>query len=418
MLEHYYVRPDTVDHVRSSWVGESIEKYVEWLSSNGYASRTIWRRIPLLMDFGEFARRQGATKLVELPGQIEKFTWYRLKKHNRGCKGKETRRRVLEEFRNPVEQMLELVIPGLANKGRKPGPFEDLLPHFFDYLRNERGLKESTLAHYKSNLGSFEKYLQEIGFHELSAISPIIISGFVTNSSHLCKASLGVRCTALRVLLRYLYSEGIIAKDLSATLDSPRIYRLSNIPRSITWDEVNRMLAMVDHRTPLGKRDHAVLLLLITYGLRAREIAALTLENIDWRRERLLVPDRKAGNSTAYPLSPIVGEAILDYLQHGRPKTSKRHLFFQGSAPYKLMNSQNVSQRAAYYILKAGISINRPGSHTLRHTCVQRLVDADFTLKTIGDYVGHQSAKSTEIYAKVAVGPLREIGSGIGEDIL
>jgi integrase len=178
------------------------------------------------------------------------------------------------------------------------------------------------------------------------------------------------------------------------------------------------MLEAVDRRTPLGKRDYAILLLLVTYGLRAREIAALNLDDIDWRRERLRVPERKADHFTAYPLSPIVGKAILDYLQHGRIKTPDRHIFFRVLAPYRPMTFDSVSIRASRYLHKAGIQVGRPGSHTLRHTCVQRLVDADFSLKAIGDYVGHRSAASTEIYAKVAVEALREIGSGVGEEVL
>ncbi|NPV54635.1 MAG: tyrosine-type recombinase/integrase [Firmicutes bacterium] len=209
-----------------------------------------------------------------------------------------------------------------------------------------------------------------------------------------------------------------LAKDLSNTLDSPRLYRLSSIPRSITWDEVNRMLEVVDRRTSIGKRDYAILLLLVTYGLRGREIAALTLDDIDWRRERLRVPERKADHFTAYPLSPVVGEAILDYLQHGRPKTPDRHIFFRGLAPYRPMTFAGVSGRASHYLHKAGIPVGRPGSHTLRHTCVQRLVDAGFSLKAIGDYVGHRRPASTQIYAKVAVEDLREIGSGVGEEVL
>lgn len=420
MLERYYVRPDTCDRVRSSWIGGPIERYVEWLTENGYSSRTVLRRIPLLMEFGEFTRQHGATKLEELPGHIEGFTLHWVKKHGRGRKTDKARKRVEEEARNPVEQMLGLmVIPCFEDKGRTREPFQDFAPGFFDYLRNERGLKEGTIVHYRGNLCSFDKYLQEIGLHELHTLSPVILSGFVTNGSErLCKTSLRVRCTALRVFLRYLYRERIVAKDLSNTLDFPRLYRLSSIPRSITWDEVNRMLEAVDRRTPLGKRDYAILLLLVTYGLRAREIAALTLDDIDWRRERLRVPERKADHFTAYPLSPIVGKAILDYLQHGRIKTPDRHIFFRVLAPYRPMTFDSVSIRASRYLHKAGIQVGRPGSHTLRHTCVQRLVDADFSLKAIGDYVGHRSAASTEIYAKVAVEALREIGSGVGEEVL
>lgn len=417
MLELYYVRPDTCDHVRASWIGGPIERYVKWLTENGYSSRTVLRRIPLLMEFGEFARLQGATTLADLPEQIEGFTKHWLQKHGQGCKTDKARSCVLDEARNPVMQMLSLIMPELKEK-RRVEPFQELVPGLFDYLRNERGLKESTLHHYRNSLYAFEKYLQNIGLKELSDLSPVILSGFVTSSSGLCKDTLGIRCTAVRILLRYIYRERIIASDLSDVIDSPRSYRLSSIPRSITWEEVNRMLGAVDRRTPLGKRDHAILLLLVTYGLRSREIAALTLDDIDWRQGRLRVCERKAGHSTAYPLSTIVGEAILDYLQHGRPKTFDRRIFLRIKAPYIPMTYESVSGRAARYLRQAGIPVCRPGSHTLRHTCVQRLVDADFSLKAIGDYVGHRSPDSTAIYAKVAVEALRKIGSGVGEEIL
>ena len=159
-------------------------------------------------------------------------------------------------------------------------------------------------------------------------------------------------------------------------------------------------------------------MLLVTYGLRSREIAALTLDDIDWRRERLAVPERKAGHSTAFPLSAAVGEALVDYLRHGRPQTDERRVFFRALAPVVPMSTDAVSGRARHYLLKAGIDVPRPGSHTLRHSCVQRLVDADFAFKTIGDFVGHRSAKSTEIYTKVAVEQLRQVALGDGEEVL
>lgn len=417
MLELYYVNPETWDRIRASWIYGPIERYVEWLNKHSYSATTVRKRIPILMEFGEFARRQGVTILEELPGHIEGFAQYWLQKHGQGCKTDEARKRVLMEAQNPARQMLVLLMPELKEKGRVE-PFQKLVPGLFDYMKNERGIKESTLQHCRSNLYAFERYLQNIGLKELRNLSPVILSGFLTSSSGLCKNSLGIRCTAVRILIRYLYRERIIANDLSGALDSPRNYRLSSIPRSITWDEVNRMLEAVDRRAPIGKRDHAILLLLVTYGLRSREIAAMTIDDIDWRQGRIRVPERKAGHSTAYPLSTIVGEAILDYLQHARPKTSDRHIFFRTRPPYTPMTYENVSGRAARYLRKAGIPISRPGSHTLRHTCVQRLVDAGFSLKTIGDYVGHRSADSTAIYAKVALDVLREIGYGVGEDIL
>jgi site-specific recombinase XerD len=178
------------------------------------------------------------------------------------------------------------------------------------------------------------------------------------------------------------------------------------------------MLEVIDRRTIVGRRDYAMLLLLVTYGLRAREVAALTLDDIDWRHDRLRIPERKAGHSTAYPLSSLVGSAIVEYLKNGRPQTSSRRIFFRAMAPFVPITFTAVGCRAAHYLHKAGIVVPRAGSHTLRHSCVQRLVDAGWPLKSIGDYVGHGSPASTEIYSKVAVETLRDVACGDGEEVL
>ncbi len=294
------------------------------------------------------------------------------------------------------------------------------MPGFYDYLAAERGVRPATIGNYQHYLSSFESYLDRIGIAKLSELAPAILTAFVAEraASGLGKATIRDGCGVLRVFLRYAHREGAIATDLSGVLDRAQFYRLSTIPRSITWEEVGQVLAGVDRRTPAGKRDWAIMLLLVTYGLRAREVAALTLDDVDWKRERLKVPERKAGHSTAFPLSASVGEALVDYLRNGRPATDSRRVFFRAVAPVEPIGHAAVSVRARHYLLKAGIEVPRPGSHTLRHTCVQRLVDADFTLKTIGDFVGHRSARSTEIYAKVAVEPLREVALGDGEEVL
>lgn len=318
--------------------------------------------------------------------------------------------------------MLRLVVPGFVGhtRHRVPHePFADRVPGFFSYLRDERGLREETVVHYGHHLRQLDTYLGEIGLEGLHALSPVIVSGFLTDRSHgLHKTGMRDRCCVLRVFLRYVHRQRLLARDLSGTVEAAPVYRLASIPRSITWDEVRRMLDTVDRRTIVGRRDYAMLLLLVTYGLRAREVAALTLDDIDWPHDRLRVPERKAGHSTAYPLSPLVGAAIVDYLKAGRPTTPSRRLFFRILAPCEPITHSAVSCRAAAYLLKAGILVSRPGSHTLRHTCVQRLVDAGWPLKQIGDYVGHRSAASTEIYSKVAVETLREVACGDGEEVV
>jgi len=313
------------------------------------------------------------------------------------------------------------VVSGFVATGRSQfaQPFADIAPDFFSYLVQERGLRPTTLYSYRHHLDRFQGYLRRIGVVSVQEISPVILSGHIVEraASGLARSTVREDAGVLRVFLRYLHREGLTATDLSDAVGWPQVYRKSTIPRSISWDAVNQVLAGVDRRTRAGRRDYAILLL-VTYGLRAREVAALTLDDIDWKRDRLAIPERKAGHSTAFPLSPIVGEAILDYLRDGRPETTDRHVFFRAVAPHQPIGPAAVSSRARHFLLQAGISVPRPGSHTLRHSAVQRLVDANLDLKTIGDFIGHRSPRSTEVYAKVDVEALRQVALGDGEDVL
>jgi len=422
MLESYFAKPATVERIRASWIGSEVERYVAWLADQGYGVRCVWRRVPQVLAFGEFARQRGAQAVTDLPAHVDAYVAKRVSGHRGERKNGCTAQQVAKEVRGPVEQLLRLVVPGFkgAGRGHRHEPFSEAVPGFFEYLVSERGLRPESMRHYAHHLHRFEAYLGKLGVRDLRELSPTLLSAFVAERSAagLTKTSVRDGCGVLRVFLRYAHREGFIGGDLSRTVEWPQVYRLSNIPRSISWTDVGKVLAGVDRRTSYGKRDYAILLLLVTYGLRGREVAALTLNDIDWKRERLAIPERKAGHSTAFPLSKSVGEAIVDYLQHGRPKTTDRHVFFRSVAPLRPIGSAVVSACAKRYLLQAGVQVPRPGSHTLRHTLVQRLVDADFALKEIGDFVGHRSPASTQIYAKVAVESLRQVALGDGEEVL
>ena len=419
MLNRYFIRPTTVDRIRSSWIGESIERYVAWLAEQNYAARNVFFRVPVLVHFGEFARKSGATKIDELPNHIEPFVADWLSDRKQGYSESDCKI-AAREVRNPIHQLLRLILPEYGCViGGKADPFVDVVPGFFEFLRQERGLREATLVQYRHYLQLLQDHLQGIGRPLLPNLPPAVISAFIAKSGEgRDKRSVQSLCSILKVFFRYLYRVNLMARDLAKVIESPRHYRLSNLPRSITWKEVEGMLLKVDRRSAVGKRDYATLLLLVTFGLRAREIAALTLDDIDWKRDRIDIRGRKAGHSTAYPLDPSVGEAVLDYLKQGRPKTNMRALFIGAYAPYVPLSYVAVSLRAKLYLRKAGIKVSRPGSHTLRHTCVQRLVDAGFSLKTIGDFIGHRTPDATKIYAKVNIAALRLVALGNGEEVL
>lgn len=419
MLERYFVKPSTVDRIRACWLAPQVERYVEWMVEEGYAVRNIYHRVPMLCRFAEFAKQHGSTDLTSAASQIEAFASHWEAAHAEG-RTKEALRKIAEEARNPVRQMLSLALEGRVTieRKRKSFPIEAEAPGFLRYLQEERGLRPATIYHYVHRLHGFGDYLKRSGAKSLLELSPALLASFVIDTApKMARTSRRDLCGIVRVFLRYCHRERVINKDLSSAVEVPQTYRLADIPRSITWDEVRGMLEAVDRRTIRGRRDYAILLLLVTYGLRAHEVAKLTLDDIDWKRERLQVPERKAGHWTAYPLASVVAEALIEYLRAGRPETKDRHVFSRVLAPRTPIRNSTVSQTVAFYLQKAGVQVRRAGAHTLRHTCVQRLIDAEFPLKTIGDYVGHRSPQSTEIYSKVAIASLREVAMGNGEEL-
>lgn len=419
MLERFFIKPQTVDRIMGCWLGSEIDHYVTALCEHGYAARSIYRRVPILTAFADFAAARGAERIEQAEALVEAFIadWLSARRADRPA---DARRR----DRNFIGVIVRHFFISVVSKSEYrclratwTDPFAIEVPGFFHYLREERGLRPSSILHYRHYLRRFERYLEDVGC-ELAALSLPVVTGYITTmAQQFGPRSMVNIAGTLRVLLRYAHREGLLRRDISKMVEVPQHYRLADIPRSISWDSVQKMLDQVDRRTVVGRRDYAMLLLMVTYGLRAREVAALTLDDLDWKRDRLHVRERKAEHSTTYPLAPVVGEAIVDYLKNGRPDVQNRLLFWRHLAPRSPLTQAAVSAMTSKYLHKAGIPVPRPGSHTLRHACVQRLVDNGFPLKTIGDYVGHRSPSSTMIYAKVQMDALREVALGDREDV-
>jgi integrase/recombinase XerD len=421
MLEKYFVRPETADRIRRSWIADPVERYVTWLSAQRYSMSTVKRRVPVAIAFGDFSKQRGAAELRQLPDYVESFAQAYAVSHGRKRKPA-ARAKIVYFARNVARQMLRQVIPGYIGRGRQhrpENPFERQVPLFFPFLREEKGLRPASIRQYQFHLRQFAAYIERIGVHDVARVTPLMLSNFIAQyGPRVAWSTVRNACGTLRVFLRYLHREGVIAKDFSPLVEFPQHFRHSGIPRSISWDQVERVLAGIDRRSMSGKRDFAMLGMIATYGLRACEVASLKLDDIDWRNDRIKIRERKAGNTTTYPLAAAVGAALIDYIKNSRPATTDRHVFFRTLAPFEPIGSAAITCRATFYIRKAGIQVPRPGSHTLRHSCVQRLVDANFSLKHIGDYVGHRNASSTQIYAKIAVERLRTVALGDGEEVL
>ena len=420
MLEDYFVKPQTIDRIRASWIGPEIERYVDWLSEHGYRARNVPRRVPVLVAFGEFARARGAGTVQDLPGHVEAFVAGRIARRARARRDGVVSPTMAKEVRGPVEQMLAVVLPGFEGTGRRrrKQPFAGVLPGFFEYLAAERGLRPAAVESYRHHLDRFETYLTRVGV-EVSEVSPALLSAFVTERSAAGLAKTTVReaaaCCGYSCVTRT--ARACWGGTCPARWGGPRPtgWRRSPFDHLVRGRPGTRLRGPADTVREAGLRDLAPAGDLRPSRPRGRRAEA--------GRHRLeaRAPGGPGAQGRALHRLPAVaaGRRRDRGLPPPRPPaTTDRHLFIRSLAPVRPLGAAAVSACARRYLLLAGVDVPRPGSHTLRHTCVQRLVDAEFSLKEIGDFVGHRSPASTEIYAKVAIESLRQVSLGDGEEVL
>lgn len=216
--------------------------------------------------------------------------------------------------------------------------------------------------------------------------------------------------TSLRWLFRFLRIEGLHDGQLDKVVPTVANWRLSTIPRGLEERDLARLLESLDGSTACALRDRAIIVLLSSLGLRAGELANLQLEDIDWRAGTVLIRKRKNGRAALLPLNRSAGEAIVAYLQTGRPKTADRHVFvIHGGHVGMAIRGELVAGvvRKAYF--RAGIVAPSFGAHSLRHLLASRMVCHGARLDEIANVLGHQSLETTAVYAKVDLPRLREV---------
>jgi site-specific recombinase XerD len=216
--------------------------------------------------------------------------------------------------------------------------------------------------------------------------------------------------SSLRSFFRFAAQQGWCSGSLALDIDLPRRYELGDVPRAPSVDEIDQLLAI----TAMGDdtvtiRDHAILLLLIHYGLRRGEVERLMLDDVDWVAETLQVMRPKLRRPHRYPLSAPVGEAILRYLREARPRCEHRTVFITVNAPFRPLSGSSISAMVRKRLRKQGVKLEWSGAHCLRHACAGQLLDAGFTLKQIADHLGHRSMSSTRIYTKIDLRGLRQV---------
>ena len=309
------------------------------------------------------------------------------------------------QYRSP--KALQPLLSYLAPLGVLPaeerlalGPVEELLDRYREYLLGERGLTEGTVRGYVDCARPFIATRLRGEVLDLAGITAGDVTAFVLAA---CPGySVGwaklIVCS-LRSMLRWLHVSGQMSRSLATAVPPVAGWRLSNLPKALDADQVRRLLASCDRRTLTGRRDYAVLLLLVRLGLRAGEVARLGLDDIDWRRGELTVVG-KGNRGERLPLPADVGAAIIAYLRRGRPRNAEgRSVFIRVHAPHQALTTSGVTMIVFDAAQRAGLG--KMHAHRLRHTAATEMLRSGSLLPEIGQVLRHRSALSTAIYAKL-----------------
>lgn len=363
------------------------------LADQGYSADSIDRQLRLMVHVSRWLarRRLGAGDL------------------STECARRFLRSRRAEGYAHPVSMAgMAPMLDYLRSVGAAPGveaevaltPVDTLIGAYRRYLLEERGLSElSTVPHYLDVARAFLMHRAIADPAELSGLTSAEVSDFVLSVSR--RRAVGYAksiTTGLRSLLRYLEMEGLTANALVAAVPAVASWALTGLPQAISAADVTRLLGSCDLGRPIGRRDFAILTVLARLGLRAAEVAALRLDDIDWRAGEVRVHG-KGDREDRLPLARDVGEAIVGWLQEGRPRCASAAVFTRILAPHRGLSARAVSGVVRQACKRSGLP--PMGSHRLRHTVATATLRGGGSLTEVAQLLRHRSLAATSIYAKV-----------------
>lgn len=405
MYEILFKQPAVLARYRTAPHAVSCERFLDDCASRGYSHAMLCKIAWILLAVTPgIDISHGDVSVEEIEFSVEQRK--RFSQRGRHSDGFRWSRRMFIHVATEWVQSL-----GCTVRGPKiEQAFAAQLDAFACYLRDERGLSPITISTRCDHLKGFFMKLPSPR-DSLRAITIADVDTFIEDKGNhgWARASLATLASSLRSFFRYAQSNGWCLPGLATVIESPRIYALEGIPQGPNWEDVQRLLSDSGGDGHVAIRNRAILMLLSLYGLRRGEVAALRLEDLDWAGERILVTRSKLRCIRSYPLLPEVGEAILRYLREARPRTADRALFLAIAAPVRPLSATSITAIAHARLSALGITLSSRGAHCLRHACAGHLLASGFTLKQIGDHLGHRSANSTLHYTKVDLSGLRQV---------
>jgi site-specific recombinase XerD len=402
MIEKFFPDPRSQQRLFCGPLASHFDGFAALLAAEGYARATLKDKLRLVAHLSRWLQQQ-SLPLTALDEQCVTQFLADHRCHQIGHGAEATCRRLLSYLRE-----LGSIPPPVAIIDDTP--LKRIEGDYRHYLAAERGLAVATIANYIPTVRLFLKEHCAATQVSLSEISSQDIHRFLLH--HAPAVSRGrakLMVTALRSFFGFLRQRGAIALDFASAIPAVPNWRLTGLPQPLGPEQVEALLASCDRQTLIGQRDYAILLLLARLGLRAGEVVALTLDDIDWDTGTLTVRG-KGDRRERLPLPQDVGEALANYLRQSRPQCITRRVFIRLHAPHGGFSSSvaidDVVRRA---LVRTGLDPDSKGAHLLRHSLATRLLGSGASLEEIGQLLRHTHPQTTEIYAKVDLCALRAL---------
>ena len=387
-------------------LADQLAPFAQWLDGQGYAPYSSYRKILLASAFSWWLQ----SRCVSLEELASKHTTQYLRHRSR-------QRTVRSEDAFSLRQLLShlrgrAVIREDVAPARRSSSLQRCLTEFECHLRDERALAPTTIVNYVVYARALlvERYSNKRFC--LARLCAQDVVGFVQRRAIAMNAKRAkLMTTALRSFVQYLHCRGSVPRDLTDAIPTVAAWTMSSVPRAIPAAATQQLLASVDRRTALGRRDYAILLLFARLGLRLSEVMRLELGDIDWSAGSVSYRGKGDQRGTV-PLPDEVGKAIAEYLQHGRPRCACRRVFVRHRAPVGGFRSPTgIDSVIRHCIQRAGVETPSYGAHQFRHALATQLLRGGASLEEIGDLLGHRSLETTRIYAKVDIDALRTLAT-------
>jgi integrase/recombinase XerD len=398
MLDQVFDCPRVRSRLRAGLLGALLDEYATKLSARGHTRPSIRDCVWAVEHFGSWLHAQGLSLPTVNKDLVRSFLYEHLPK----CRCPSPAPTCLVHVRSALHHLQRL----LRDRGQSdtgPDAISAVVDPFRLHLRDACGLAETTCLERVRLAREFLDRKFGQGAIRWETLQPSDVMSFVAEYGKRCQpSSTQAAASTLRSFLRYLQLQGWCGPGVVAAVPRIARWRLSQLPRTMTDEQLCIFLTTFDRSTATGQRDYAMGLCLVDLGLRVCEVAGLRLDDLDWRSATLRIAPGKVGRARELPLAARPGQAIADYLRHGRLATPCRHVFVRHrkllGTPVSVALIKKVMCLA--YDKVPGCE-HWTGTHVLRHTAATRMHRRGASLKEVADVLGHRSLDTTTIYAKV-----------------